>query len=194
MIFWSALRAVGVAPEATLEAMLSLESLRLHLRLDSEEEDAQLVALRAAAVGHLESLGIVTVARQWQIAYPGFAVPPQLPLGPVLSVDSVLYTDVAGVEQALAADAWSASLACDPAVILPAGAWPDTAPRPDAVRVLFTAGSAGDAVPAQLVQALRLLIAHWFENREASVVAVQAMRLPFGVTAMIAPYRRGLVA
>lgn len=42
--------------------------------------------------------------------------------------------------------------------------------------------------PAPALQAVRLLVAHWYNNREA--VAAGAMNpVPFGVDRMLAPYR-----
>lgn len=36
-------------------------------------------------------------------------------------------------------------------------------------------------VPADLVEAVKTLAAHWYENREATVVGVSAQEIPFGV-------------
>ncbi|ESZ76292.1 head-tail connector protein [Mesorhizobium sp. M0317] len=36
-------------------------------------------------------------------------------------------------------------------------------------------------VPDDLVGAVKMLAAHWFENREAAVVGVSAQEIPFGV-------------
>ena len=44
-------------------------------------------------------------------------------------------------------------------------------------------------VPPSLLQAIRLLVAHLYENREASLVGITSQELPFGLMDLIAPYR-----
>jgi uncharacterized phiE125 gp8 family phage protein len=48
-----------------------------------------------------------------------------------------------------------------------------------------------DGTPADLDQAVLMLIAHWYAQREASFVntAAQAIEVPFGVSEIIANYR-----
>lgn len=46
-----------------------------------------------------------------------------------------------------------------------------------------------DAVPAPLVEAVSQLAAHWYENREATLVGITGQDLPFGVWPIIAEYR-----
>jgi len=44
-------------------------------------------------------------------------------------------------------------------------------------------------VPASLVECVLQLASHWYENREAALVGVNAQHLPFGVRDIIADYR-----
>lgn len=44
-------------------------------------------------------------------------------------------------------------------------------------------------VPASLKEGIRLLAAHWYENREASIVGVSAQEIPYGVREIIREYR-----
>lgn len=68
--------------------------------------------------------------------------------------------------------------------------WPQTYTREDAVRVTWAAGygPAATDVPAAIRQAMLLMIGHWFENREASVVGVSVTDLPMAVNSLLAPY------
>lgn len=50
-------------------------------------------------------------------------------------------------------------------------------------------GQEQDEIPAPLVEAVLQLAAHWFENREATLVGVTAQELPFGVWAIVNEYR-----
>lgn len=44
-------------------------------------------------------------------------------------------------------------------------------------------------VPADLKEAVRLLVGHLYENREASIVGITAEEIPFGVWDLIGPHR-----
>lgn len=45
-------------------------------------------------------------------------------------------------------------------------------------------------VPPGLVEAIKMLAAHLYENREASLVGVTSAELPFGLMDLITPYRQ----
>lgn len=47
----------------------------------------------------------------------------------------------------------------------------------------------GNAVPADLKEAIRLLTAHWYENREASIIGVSAQEIPYGIRDIIREHR-----
>lgn len=55
-------------------------------------------------------------------------------------------------------------------------------------RYLFQDFDKFDPVPASLKEAVRMLVGHFYENREASSDA-RIYDVPFGVWALIAPYR-----
>lgn len=50
-------------------------------------------------------------------------------------------------------------------------------------------GAGQEAVPPALMEAVSQLAAHWYENREASVIGMSAGALPFGVQDIIREYR-----
>ena len=50
-------------------------------------------------------------------------------------------------------------------------------------------GDAASDVPEPLRQAIRLLIAHWYENRRVASTVGESSVLPATVSALIAPYR-----
>lgn len=50
-------------------------------------------------------------------------------------------------------------------------------------------GAGQEAIPVSLVEAVSQLAAHWFENREATLVGVTAQELPFGVWDIVNEYR-----
>ncbi|MFS8123772.1 head-tail connector protein [Rhizobium sp. BR 250] len=50
-------------------------------------------------------------------------------------------------------------------------------------------GTDQDEIPPALVEAVCQLAAHWFENREATLVGVNGQELPFGVWQIVNEYR-----
>lgn len=47
----------------------------------------------------------------------------------------------------------------------------------------------GNTVPADLKEAIRLLTAHWYENREGTLVGVTAQEIPYGIRDIVREYR-----
>lgn len=188
-------RTVGPA-----EAALSVAEVKEFLRLepDETEEDELLAALIAAAIDHLDGyrgvLGQALVAQTWQIKLDGFPAKRvlRLPLGPLIDLVSVAYFDAAGSAQTLVGLELCPD-ALGPAVGLAEGqSWPATATRPDAVTVTWRCGfgaGAGD-VPAAIRTAAKLLIGHWYANREAVNVGNIVTEMPLGATVLLAPFRR----
>lgn len=178
---------------------LSVAELRSHLRLDSDtSQDDQIAAMIAAATDYLDGkdgiLRRALVRQQWRIGFDGFPArcgrawlrpdnALRLPLPPLLSVDALRYVDGDGTSQTLDPAAYQV-VASEPAAIFPAYAtsWPATRDHPDSVTIDFTAGYPGDSasppdwtvnVPAGVKAAIKLLVGHWFENREAVAVGSQ---------------------
>ena len=47
-----------------------------------------------------------------------------------------------------------------------------------------------DAAPADLKQAILMLAAHWYENREATIVGVSSNLVPFGYQDLVVSHRK----
>ncbi|OWK37893.1 hypothetical protein [Fimbriiglobus ruber] len=85
---------------------------------------------------------------------------------PVTEISTVEYLDQSGTWQALDGSTWAADTTGYPArVILPPTLPLVNQTTKPTVRVTFTAGYADP--PSMAVQAVRLLAAHWYTNREA---------------------------
>ena len=93
---------------------------------------------------------------------------------PVSAITAIQYLDASGTTQNMPMDgsALSIDLVSEPARVYPAYAtpWPITRWQNNAIQVSFTAGYSADAslVPKRAKQAIRLLVAYWYENREAA--------------------------
>jgi len=176
---------------------VSLRALKKHLRVDHVDDDATIDALAHAAAGHLDGhtgiLGRALMRQTWLLkAWSPENGRLRLPLPPVRSVSSVKYL-VDGAETTLAADSWRLGEdAIGAFVTLEDGySWPAYDCREDAWRVTFVAGYAdtdAEPLPEAVRQAITLLVAHWYENREPVNIGNITSTLPFTVSALLAPF------
>lgn len=174
---------------------VSLAEAKLHLRVEHDSEDALIETLIAAATGNLDGkdgiLGRALMPQTWRMKLSAFPADDiVLPLPPLISVDSIGYTDSDDAAQTF--EDFTVDLA--DGTITPDDAWPTGTD----VVVTFTAGYPGEetdsppgpnGVPAPIKQAILLLVGHWYANREA-VTPQAANELPMAVQWLINPYRR----
>lgn len=108
----------------------------------------------------------------------------ELPFFPVSELVSVVYTDSASVEQAIAVVDIDADLyALRPQLRMTNG-WPVARGTFNAITVTVKAGYAtADAIPHSLKSAVLMLATHLHENASATTV-VKLEHVPFGVRAM----------
>ena len=179
------MQKVEVTTPATFP-LVTAADMRAYLRLNDSGEDTLLSQFVDAARDLFEvHTGLVLAAStlrlrldHWPTAgyrdsasvYPGdFATASciYIPRGPVNSITSVQYLDTDGSWQTLTGT--SSYIVTQPARVILPTALPGTHPsqRP-AVRVTFTAGFANAAaVPSAILVAIKLLAAHFYENRTA---------------------------
>lgn len=187
---------------APTTAVVTVDEAKAHCRVDGTNEDALIGALIAAVVSYLDGwtgiLGRCLEAQTWRQDLDCFDRELRLPLSPVISIVSVKYDDVNGVEQTV--DPANYKLLEDGAGpfvrFLRAYTFPQTSLEPPAVRVAFLAGYAQAAqastVPQAIKHAILLTLGHLFENRETVISgrSVAAIELPFAASALLAPFRR----
>lgn len=171
---------------------VTLQQAKTFLRVDGADEDALIAGLIAAARGYIEGeTRCALVAQGWRAAVPASAAqgPVALAPGPVTAVTGVVIFDGDGVATSLSPEQWCLDRSSEPArVRLSAG--PGRAAR-NGAEIDFDSGlgATAEAVPKPLVQALMMLVAHWYEHREASVLGVASAAVTQGVAALAAPYR-----
>lgn len=149
-----------------------------HLRIERDETayDDDLDELIHTAAELVESECHVTlVSTQLRAKWD---CPPceivRLPMWPITSVDAVKYLDTDGTLQTLSTSLYRTELVQCPATVRPAinEDWPSI--QTDAIdgfRVEVTAGySTAGTVPRIYRQMIKLLVGHWFKNREAAMV------------------------
>lgn len=112
----------------------------------------------------------------------------RLPKPPLLSVDAITYVDETGATQTLDPSQYIVDATELRGEISRAYGtqWPATRRQPGAVSVLFTCGYGAAAdVPEMTKQAIKLLVSHWYMNREAFVEARFALEVPFAVDSLL---------
>jgi uncharacterized phiE125 gp8 family phage protein len=174
---------------------ISLAEAKAHLRIDTDDEDALISSLIAAARLLVErTLGLALVTQSW--SYFLDAWPERgciaLPLTPVPAVSAVRVHAEDGGTTVLDADGYAVDVLSAPARIVLTSALPSVATRPfNGFEVAFTAGygDAGD-VPQPIRQALLLLVAHWFEGRAPVELGSGPQEIPAIAAGLLQPYRR----
>lgn len=178
-------------------ALVSLEEAKAHLRVDFDDDDDYIESLVEGVTNTLDGpdgwLGraLITQTLEWR----GDEFGPcdiRLPYPPIISIVCVKYDDDAGNEQTVSSSDYRlVGQPSMPRLALAYGAsWPSTRWQSECVRIRYTAGygTAVDSVPAPIRQAVLLMIAELYENRELTTDRSRA-ELPFSAMALLSTYR-----
>ena len=119
-----------------------------------------------------------------------------LPVPRLQGVTSITYLDGYGNQQTVDPTTYIADTRSEPARIMPVNGslWPfPPVYTPGSVVVTYVTGTFGDGVlnntcPRSIMQAILLLVGHWYVNREAAS-SVQMSNVPFAVDALLNSYR-----
>lgn len=179
------------------QAALPVEAFKAHLRLGSgfaedSVQDAVLEGFLRAAVAAIEArTGKILIERafSWSLTRWRDGSGQVLPVAPVTGVIEVKLIDGAGGETVWAPENYRLEQdAQRPRLVPVAGALPGIAAG-GSVEIGFDAGYAPDVenLPSDLVQAVMLLAAHYYEYRDETSLSAGCM--PFGVTSLIERYR-----
>jgi uncharacterized phiE125 gp8 family phage protein len=185
-----------ITPPAALP--ISVAEAKAQCNLDQSESDALIAGYIRSAIDCVEGhYGVRLITQTWGYELDAFPLmwPPgyiRLPLVPVQSIVEVRYTDVNGAEQTL--DPAAYRLSGDRISLTPNSTWPATWRGVDAVSITFVVGFGDDwnAVPHDLRQAIMMLAAYWFAQREAASIGPDSgpvSDVPFSVKQILAPYR-----
>jgi len=177
---------------------LQVSEVRRHLALDDSYYDDYLSGLievtRAKVQAHTHRQLVSATYDVKLDSLPAGQQTLALPFGSLQSVTSITYTDTAGASQTFSSDDYDVSTAREPGTIRPAYSktWPAARVQQEAATLRFVCGyGAAGAVPQAIKQAMLLLIGHYFNNREQTIVGVMSTEIPQGANALLAPYVLG---
>ena len=171
---------------------LSLAEAKAFLRVETGDDDDVIGALIAGARIHVEAqTRRALITQSWRLAFDAWPDDGRLTVlpAPLQALSAARVYDFDNGAHALDTGAFVLDKGASTLIFAP---WALPAPGRLAAGIeLDVAVGYGDAavdVPQALRQAIRLLVAHWYENR-GLVTAGTATVLPSTVAALIAPYR-----
>ena len=176
----------------------TVDRVRHNSRISDKFDDQWIVDALKSATDYCERALECCIARSnWRLTLDSFPVrdePIHIPLWPIHQVTGISYTNTSGTTTTL-------DLAN---IVQPVGLsrydlrpkfginWPEAQP-PNGVRIEFSAGWAElAAVPPTIQRAALMLISHWYENREATLIGVNSKEIELGFESMIEMVRPGV--
>ena len=172
---------------------ITLEEMKAYLRIDHDDgtQDELIMGLVKAARLIVEAASRrILIQQHWRVVLDRWPADGTilLPLSPLIAVDGITVTDASGTASDVPASAFATDALSDPPRIAVADG-PEPGKPKHGISVALRAGYgvAPEAVPATLKLAIRILVAHWFENR-GDVIGEQI--LPPEALALVAPFQR----
>ncbi len=172
---------------------------KAQLNVDFDTDDTYIDLLVAAARTTVENhtqRGLIN--QTWTLKLDDFPDTFTLPRAPLSSVTSITYIDGDGNSQTLATSVYDVDTQSEPGRVLLAygQTWPTTRDQVNAVTVTYVVGygSAASSVPEPFKHAIKLLVAHWYHQREAVTSNSAPREVPFTVDALLTPYRLWQIA
>jgi uncharacterized phiE125 gp8 family phage protein len=180
---------------------VSLAEVKAQCRVDDASEDPLLVGYIRSATDYVEQhSGLRLIAQEWEYsvdAFPQHCGWIRLPLAPLFALTSIVYLDTQGVAQPLPVTTYliKGLGSVQPArlILAPNQQWPSTWRQPGSVMIRAQYGWADhNGVPEALRQAVGMLAAYWYAQREAAAIGPDygpVSDVPYGVKALLEPYR-----
>lgn len=181
---------ITTAPTVT---PVTTADIKTHLRITHSDDDTLLDSYATAAQDTLQRLCRRSLMEQTITlkldTFPSAGI--ELPRPPALSVTSIQYVDTDGNTQTWSSGDYMVDVSSEPARVVPAygESYPDVRTEtPNSVTVVYQAGheAVGD-VNDTIRLAFKLLVGHYYENREATTYT-KFHDLPLGLQMLMAAY------
>jgi len=176
---------------------LTLADAKLHLNVSSTADDALITSHIKAATRMLEDKTqrcFVTQTRTMKMIgfddrryVSGRLIRPVR--SPLKSVSSISYVATDGTTTTLPSTDYVASTGDQPGAIGEAynATWPATRSQLNSATITYVAGhsTVSSGVPEHIKQAVRMVVAHWYRNREAVLQGTISKEIEFGIDALL---------
>jgi uncharacterized phiE125 gp8 family phage protein len=170
---------------------VTLAEAKAHLNVTDSVDDALITSLIPVARRWVENyLNRALITQTWIYARDDWPKGDEmaLPGGKMLSLVGVTYRDTAGTVVPFA-DVLADTDGSPRVVLAYNKVWPSTTLYPlNPIQVEYTCGY-GNAVLDNIKHAMKLLIGHWYEHREAVVTGTISKQIEFAVDSLIYPER-----
>jgi len=181
-----------VAPS---EEPITTAEAKKHSRVDITADDSYIAALITIARDMVEeetSRRLITQTYQWKLSNWPSRNRLFVPIAPLSSVTSIVYQDLDDASTTFPASSYLVDTSSEPnQIVLRDGiVWPIPAAglrEVNAITITMVMGyGAAAAVPERLKQGIKLLLAHFYENREATAPGAFGMKeIPIGLQRLI---------
>lgn len=166
--------------------VISLEEAKRHLRVEHGDEDELILSLIESAQDYLRlrcERSLVVTDYQMDLCDWPSCEEIVLAYPPVAAV-AVRYYPTTGSITTFSSYRLISRSDCHSMIVLNNGSsWPSLATRPDAVQITYTAGH--QVIPPAAKHAVKLLVGHWYESREA-VATGTSKAIEFSLDALTA--------
>jgi uncharacterized phiE125 gp8 family phage protein len=174
---------------------ITLAEAKQFIRVEHDDDDDLITALIAGSRAYVEAqTRRALITQTWRLtrdAWPESGRLAVLPV-PLVSLNAARIYKANGATQALDVAAFTVDKIAAPAMLAFTGdalAAPERPVGGIEIDVTCGYGDTAESVPEPLRQAIRQLIAHWYENRTIAVVSGEIAMMPATVSALIGPYR-----
>lgn len=172
---------------------ITLAQAKAFLKVDDEAEDALIETLIAASRMHVEGVtGRALIEQSWRLVLDGFPTSGivRLPVSPLIAVTAITVTSEDAESEELSLDGFTGQ--GDQLVVPKSVLGRSFNPQRGGIEIDYKAGFGADSgdVPADIKQAMLGLIAHWYEFRDAVIVAGTGAIVPSGFDALVSRYKR----
>ena len=180
---------------------VSVDDCKLDLRIESTIDDALILSYINASsrlASEITGRKLISESIKFSIDTTYFNDRIVLPFTPVSEITEIQYYDAAGVSQTMnISDFYLYNFDDKSELCLKEGlVLPPVDDRRDAVNITFTTGYGANSsdIPDTIKKGIRMLVTHYYENRNNTILGMSVADIPFGVESLLNAERIGWCA